>query len=106
MPLYTTRRMLAGALYTYGEFDLAAKVAGVTPDEMDAIADRADVHADEGLMFATALALAAVEVLEGEPRPLARSRRRMSDASRADLLVFPPWPDGFWGAIRERQTDG
>jgi hypothetical protein len=101
MPIYTTRRMLARALYTYGEFDLAAKFADVTPDQMDAIANRADVHADEGLMFATALALAAVEVLEGEPRPLARSRRRMSDGSRADLLVFAPWPDGFWGPIDE-----
>lgn len=55
-------------------------------------------------LFAKALALAAVEVLEGEPRPLARARRRFaqSDGARDRSSSFRPWPESFWGTIHER----
>jgi len=69
---------------------------------MDEIANKADDHAFAGLMIDTALALGAVEVLEGAPRLLARKRRRLADASQANNLVFAAWPNDFWGTIMER----
>ncbi len=102
MPIHTTRRNLAGTLYAYGESELAVKLAFITPDQMDQIANKADDHAFAGLMLATALGLAAVEVLEGAPRPLARTRRRLADASRANHLVFAAWPNDFWGTRMEQ----
>ena len=102
MPIHTTRRNLAGTLFSYGEDQLAITLTGISPAQMDEIADKADGHSSGTGLLATALALAAVEVLEGKPRPLARSRRRLAEASRADGLVFVAWPKNFWGTIMER----
>ena len=77
---------LESALWSYGEDDLVARVAaGLPRGDVEKIGQRCaeleittnPAKSDgSGYPFDTALALAAVEVLEGARRPLARKRRR------------------------------
>jgi hypothetical protein len=78
----TTREALGNDLRAYGETDLAARSADLTEDEMRQIGIRAseiattpDPGRATGMLLAKALALAAVEVIEGQPRDLRRRRR-------------------------------
>ena len=79
MPIQTDRETLALDLRTYGEDELAARVASMSDEDLRRVFDRADdyLYQDESGLIARALAGAAVEVLEGRPRPLSRSRRRL-----------------------------
>lgn len=97
-----SRRHLAASLYAYGEAQVAERIAKISAEEMDRIGDRVIQIAADGRLFASAEAAAAVEVLEGAARPLARSRRRMADMALADHLQFQPWPRDFWGYDHER----
>ena len=97
-----SRRHLASSLYAYGEGPLAERIPTISPEEMDHICDRVIQIAADGRLFASAEAAAAVEVLEGAARPLARSRRRLADMALADNLTFEPWPRDFWGYDHER----
>ena len=105
MPVYTTRQNLIDTLLAYGEPALADRIPSISPEEMDGIADRADHYAFQGMLFAKAVSLATVDVLEGRSRPLARTRRKFdrskppaSDGSGG----FRQWPEKFWGTIKER----
>ena len=104
-PIHTTRQSLIDDLLEYGETALADQISAISPEQMDQIADRADAYVTDNPLIAKAIALAAVEVLEGEARPLARARRRFgqSPATPTDRsIVFRPWPERFWGTIMER----
>jgi hypothetical protein len=81
-----SRGALEAALWSYGEDDFLETVrAGLTAEQVRAIgtidcrltytADP-DSKSGRGYSFDRALAMAAVEVLGGAPRPLARKRRR------------------------------
>lgn len=82
IPIHTTPATIRLDLYHYGEDELAERARHLTSDEADLIAQAAGRWAfDQGvLLLAKAVALAAVEVLEGEPRDLALSRRRPLDS--------------------------
>lgn len=69
---------LANLMWEYGEEDLETRIRhGLGLDERRDIAIEAGrLNEDEGLPIQRALADAAVTVLEGQPRPLARDRRR------------------------------
>jgi hypothetical protein len=105
MPIHTTRQSLIDDLLAYGESAVADRISSISAEQMDRIADRADDYVTENPLIAKALALAAVEVLEGEPRPLARARRQFGQAHArtTDLSsTFRAWPESFWGTIMER----
>lgn len=103
MPVWMSRRTLMSSLLAYGENDVAALIPTLTTEQMDAIVD---VAARRGAgPIAQGAALAAVEVLEGRPRELARTRRSMVDAEAARSIVFAPWPEGFWGRRFEEIED-
>jgi hypothetical protein len=80
------REALESALWTFGEDDLANAVnSGLSREQVERIgSEHAELVATrdparasgEGYAADQALAMAAVEVLEGKPRPLARKRRR------------------------------
>jgi hypothetical protein len=76
----TSPEQLAVDLRTYGEEALAQRVPRLTEAELSRIGELAFVRATDprsGGLLAKALALAAVEVMEGEPRPLTWSRRKL-----------------------------
>jgi len=81
----TTREVVARALSTRFEDDAAVRIATIGDSEFRAICDRAAWYrknppipprSGRSIPFETALALAAVEVLEGAPRSLRRKRDR------------------------------
>lgn len=75
----TSRQVVRLNLLSYGEDDLAAKTPDLTDDETVRIGKRAfelTFSTAEGKLY-LALALAAVEIMEGEPRPLQRTRRKV-----------------------------
>jgi hypothetical protein len=78
----TTREALGNDLLAFGETELAARSADLTDAEMRQIGIRAseiattrDRERTVGILLAKALAMAAVEVIEGQPRDLRRRRR-------------------------------
>jgi hypothetical protein len=92
--VWTERTSLAEDLWRYGEDDLWKRVLTASDQTMEAIGRRAMDHLLHGqalpsggsMLISKALALAAVEVLEGVERPLRRSRRR----PRRDFPGQPP----------------
>ncbi len=69
---------IADDLRNYGEDEVASKVMHLRGDQLERLFELAAVHAQTGMLFAKALALAAVEVVEGHTRPLRRERRKFS----------------------------
>jgi hypothetical protein len=87
---------LAWHLRCYGEDELTEKVPKLTDDQLRRIghvgggfAMRSDTPSGAGMMLAKALALAAVKVIEGRERPLARARRRPGSLTRGGEPVWP-----------------
>lgn len=86
--IITEREDIAHDLWSYGEYELAEKVvdeAQVSAEQIDLICTVASkyVYGDQyrlpsgsSMLLSKAVALAAVEVLEGRERDLARKRRR------------------------------
>jgi hypothetical protein len=81
----TARDFLCVALHSFGEDELVEEAKGISKSELDRVNARCEelmwsgVHPpnrDGGLRLATSLALAGVEILEGKPRALRRTRRR------------------------------
>ena len=74
-----SRELLQVDLRTYGEEELALRVPALTDAEMRKIGEAAGRNATTGgvRLIDKALALAAVEFLEGTSRPLKRNRRRL-----------------------------
>ena len=90
MPISCTPEMLAVDLRTYGEDDLAERVLSAEPGMLERIFGRADhyVYSDEyaspsggSMLLSKALALATIDVIEGQPRPLRWKRRRLKGIS-------------------------
>ena len=86
MPVSTTRELLVIDLRTYGEDAVAAAVVQASEETLQGIFDRADhyLYADEfakpsgaSPLLAEALSRAAVEIIEGGPRPLRWKRRKL-----------------------------
>jgi len=71
-----TRNGLAAWLRSYGEDGVAAQVPKLSDSIMQRIFQRAGVLYLERNAYMRALCLAAVEVIEGQDRPLARKRRK------------------------------
>src|SRR5438132_282974 len=85
----TTRRALAQDLWSYGEDELSKRVLSVTEEQLHQIFERAGEYAataepestsGRGMLLSKALALAAVEVLDGRTA-LKRKRRRAGFAA-------------------------
>lgn len=82
MPREDERRRIANELWRYGEDGLAPRAFELTDQQLEWMGDRAGEHAvsgppdEPGMLIDKAVALAAVEALEGDARPLARERRR------------------------------
>jgi hypothetical protein len=83
MPSEDERRGIANDLWRYGEDDLARHAFNLTDHDLERMGEIAgqhsttsDVPSGAGMVFSKAIALAAVEVIEGKARPLARTRRR------------------------------
>jgi hypothetical protein len=112
--VWTERSSLAVELWRYGEDELWKRVLTVSDRTMNRIGERAEYHlihgsttgAGDSMLIAKALALGAVEVLEGQPRPLRRTRRRpQSDfpgLPRARSWISARWFDRH--ATRARKT--
>ncbi|MDP9024147.1 MAG: hypothetical protein M3N13_02075 [Candidatus Eremiobacteraeota bacterium] len=72
----TDPEALAEDLREYGEFELAARIATLVPEQLEAIWTQGGAIASQGtsvygqLPLRKALVVAAVEVLEGHARPL------------------------------------
>jgi hypothetical protein len=86
---------LAWNLWCYGEDELAERVPKLTQEQLRRIghigggfAMRSDKPSGAGMLLAKALALAAVKVIEGRERPLARSRRRPGSLTRGGVPVW------------------
>ena len=84
--LWTTRELLAIDLRTYGEDEVAATIAALDEATLTGVFERAgDLSVSDelatpsgaGVLLAKALSLAAVEVVEGEARPLRWRRRKL-----------------------------
>ena len=92
--VWTERTSLAEELWRYGEDDLWQRVLTASDQTMEAIGLRAMDHLLHGqalpsggsMLISKALALAAVEVFEGDERPLRRDRRR----PQRDFPGLPP----------------
>lgn len=78
--------MLAVDLRTYGEEELAAQVIGMSREQLQPVYDRAHHYlmakeyatpSGASPLFSWALAMAAVEVVEGRARPLRWKRRKL-----------------------------
>jgi len=69
---------IADDLRNYGEDEVASKVMHLRRDQLERLFELAAVHSQTGMLFAKALALAAVEVVEGHTRALRRERRKFS----------------------------
>jgi hypothetical protein len=75
----TSRQVVKLDLLSYGEDELAARVRNLTDDELLKIGERAfqlTFAAAKGKLY-LAVALAAVEVMEGTPRSLRLTRRKL-----------------------------
>jgi hypothetical protein len=70
------RKAFAAELRRYGEDSVAAAVEASTDQTVLSIGPRGMQMAFSGENIPRALCLAAVEVIEGQPRPLARKRRK------------------------------
>jgi hypothetical protein len=86
VPVSTTRELLVVHLRTYGEEGAAAAIAVADENTLERIFDRADRYlyaealaktSGASPVLAEALARAAVEVIEGAPRPLRWKRRKL-----------------------------
>lgn len=85
MPVSVKRELLEANLRTYGEDELAARISTLSEAEMQRIAEVADRHlyTPERPIIDKAVAMAAVEVLEGVSRALKRTRRRLKGIYQA-----------------------
>jgi hypothetical protein len=86
LDVVTDRWTLAEELWAFGEDDLYQRVLALSDRQMVKVFQRAArLYWDgDARSAAVALAMAAVTVLEGRPRPLARRRRR----PKRDAPVF------------------
>ena len=80
--IHTSRDNVERQLHAYGEDAVAVKLAFLTDSDFVRIGQRAFDYACKpakksgaGMMFAKAIAYAAVEVIEGSARELRRKRR-------------------------------
>ena len=78
MPVEVDRETLALDLRSYGEDELAARVATLDDQQLERIYARADDHlyGDAAGLIPKAVALATIEVIEGAPRELRWKRRK------------------------------
>ena len=79
--LITPRESLVDDLREYGEDTVAARVFTLSEEQYQRLSEIAYRHALTGMLLAKALALAAVEVIEGKPRALRRKRRQLNKAN-------------------------
>lgn len=86
MPIVQEPELIAIDLRTYGEEEVARRIPTLSADDLQRVYDRADhyVYSDEyarpsgaSPYLAWAIAMAAVEVIEGEARPLRWKRRKL-----------------------------
>jgi hypothetical protein len=89
------RAAIAHDLRSFGEDVLAKRVASVTSSELEQIFNRAGEIVLRGPFFARAVALAAVEVIEGRPRELARKRRRPGFANAEPQATDEEWAEAL-----------
>jgi hypothetical protein len=85
--LVISRRDLAANLVAFGEHEASARVFGMSPEQLNRVYAIGFQRALAGSSLAEASSLAAIEVLEGAPRPLARKRRVWADVP--DELLQP-----------------
>ena len=79
----SSRSKVEQELRAYGEDAVAAKLGFISEEDFTRLSERAFAYAclpsgkksDGGMLIAKALALAAVEIVEGAPRELHRKRR-------------------------------
>ena len=69
---------IADDLRSYGEDNLAFRVMDLRGDQLERLFELAAEHSYTGMLFAKALSLAAVEVIEGHARDLRRERRKFA----------------------------
>jgi hypothetical protein len=86
VPVVQEPELIAVDLRTYGEDDVADRIPTLSPDQLQRIYDRADfyLYSDEHARpsgaspyLAWAIAMAAVEVVDGHRRPLRWKRRKL-----------------------------
>jgi hypothetical protein len=112
--VWTERSSLAVDLWRYGEDELWKRVLTLRDRTMKQIGERADYHlthgpttrAGDSMLISKALALAAVEVLEGHFRPMKCTRRRATSdfpgLPRVRSWIAAHWLDRH--ATRARKT--
>ena len=87
--LIMSRQTLAAQLWAYGEEAASERVAMLSADEYQRVCQIGFQYALTGMDLGKAGCLAAIEVMEGRPRELRRSRRIWTEAP-ATLLARDP----------------
>lgn len=87
--LVPTRQDLAANLVAYGEADASGKIQGLSEMGFERVCKIGFKHALAGVHLDMASCLAAIEVIEGQPRPLRRKRRVWKDVP-AELCQIDP----------------
>ncbi len=80
--IQSSRSHIERDLRAYGEDAVAARISSISDEDFARIGERAFAYAcmptakkSGGMLLARALALAAIEIIEGAPRELHRKRR-------------------------------
>lgn len=109
--LVPTRQDLAANLAAYGEHEASALVSSMPAEEFDRACEIGFQRALTGMLLAKASCLAAVEVLEGKPRALKRTRRIWGSVPAALLESDPKfkaidkWLEDYSGGRPVRKTE-
>ncbi len=74
--LETNRKAIAAELRAFGEDAIASQIESATLEKIAEITKRGSAISLAGERIDRACCLAAVELVEGKPRPLARKRRK------------------------------
>jgi hypothetical protein len=97
--VHTSKSIVAAALWSYGEDDLAVRARHMSDEELDAIEKISAWYEDpefplpvtgQRITHNHVGALAAIRLFEGQLRPLARSRRRPQKGLPPEYEPRPP----------------
>ena len=73
--IVTPPENIAQQLRAYGEESAASAIPNLNKEQLERISKIAYSHSLSGMLLAKAVSLAAIEVIEGTPRDLKRTRR-------------------------------
>jgi len=109
--LVVQREDLAANLAAYGEHDASARILSMSAQDFQRVCEIGFQHALAGKHLLEAGCLAALEVIEGQPRALKRKRRNWAEVPQSlcqpnpRLLAVMRWFEEFSGGERLRKPE-